>query len=67
MKPLSEAGYLGVIQNIIFLKCPVKSQLWLLALIPAQKHPKEVHQQEGEHFLVMFQSEGVNYLNLQIT
>lgn len=68
MKPLSNAGYFGVICNTIFFKkSPIKSQFWLLAFIPAPKYPKEVHQQEGEHFLVMFQREGVNYLSLQIT
>lgn len=56
---------LFVIQS--FFKSPIKPHFWLLALTPAQKYPEEVHQLEGEHFLVMFQSEGVNYLSLHIT
>lgn len=66
MKTLNNAGYVEVICNTNNnkRKSPIKSQFWLLVLLTAQRYTKEVHQQEGEHFLVMFQSEGVNYLSL---
>lgn len=47
MKPLSRAGHLKLsVMQIFIFKCPIKSQFWLLALLPAQKYPKELYQQE---------------------